>query len=180
MKSLLWGVLLLAGVAAACAAPTPTPIPPTATPAPPEGGALVRVTPSSLAVAPGERGLVSIEVLVAGVGVSAADVTITFDPKSLKVTGVEPGDLLGENTLVGLRSIDQEAGKARIALSRVGKTRVPTPSGALVVVTLQVLKDVVPGARLPLQLAEVTLVDQAFHVIAQVRLQDGEVVVQSP
>ncbi len=194
MRRLLLGALLLTALAVSCLAPTPTPtplptplptptatpIPPTATPAPPEGGVLARVAPSSLAVAPQGRALVSIEVLVAGVGVSAADVTISFDPKSLRIIGVEPGDLLGENPLVGMKSIDQEAGEARIALARTGKTRVPTPSGTLLVVTVQVLKDAAPGSRLPLRIAQLTLVDQAFNAISQVRLQEGEVLVQAP
>ena len=195
MKRQLLGVLLVVAVMslAACAqeptatlepapttvvpVPTATPALPMVTPTPeaPSGGATVRITPGSLTVAPGDLSQVVVEIVLGDVGLSAVDLTLSFDPRGMRVIAVEPGSLLGTNPIAGVERIDQEAGEVRIALARVGSTQAPTTGGALFSISLQVHEGATPGATLPLRLTGATLVDEAFEELSEVRLEDGEV-----
>ena len=196
MRSRPLGILLLMTLGlllAACGEdPTATPAPtpsataaplPTATalpPTPTAGSASARIAPETLRLAPGELAVVTVDLALGQVGLSGADLTLTFDPLGMRVLGVEPGGILGANPVIGLSRVDQEQGEVRIALARVGETKAPTPAGTLATISIQVLQGTGPGTTLALQLTRLTLADEAFQEIQNVQLRDAEISVVAP
>ena len=51
--------------------------------------------------------------------ITAADVTLTFDPEVLAVLDIRAGDALGPEVLTGVRVLDNEQGRAQIAVAAV-------------------------------------------------------------
>lgn len=69
-------------------------------------------------------------------GISGGEVTLSYSESGCSVQAFASGTLLGENPLVGQGAIDNDAGKAVLALARIGETQTPTPSGSFASVTL--------------------------------------------
>ena len=51
--------------------------------------------------------------------ITAAEVTLTFDPEVLGVLDIEAGDALGPEVLTGTRVLDNEQGRAQIVVAGV-------------------------------------------------------------
>lgn len=56
----------------------------------------------------------------------------------MEATSLELGNFLGDSPLVGLNQIDNETGILRLAVARVGETKVPSRPGVLATVTFTV------------------------------------------
>ena len=92
---------------------------------------IVILTPSNIDAESGGSFTVDVEVDPKGQGISAAEVTINFDPQVFAYEGMSAGDLLGASPLVGVESADQEIGQLIFALARRGETSAPTDAGTL-------------------------------------------------
>ena len=74
-----------------------------------------------------------------GLGISGGEVTLNYSSSGCKVQEFTAGSLLGKNPLVGHKSIDNNAGRAVLALARIGPTRLPTNANAFGTVTMNCL-----------------------------------------
>ena len=86
---------------------------------------IVILTPSNIDAESGGSFTVDVEVDPKGQGISAAEVTINFDPNVLAYEGMSAGELLGASPLVGVESADQEIGQLIFALAPEGRNLSP-------------------------------------------------------
>ena len=121
---------------------------------------IVTLTPASIDAESGGSFTVDVEVDPKGQGISAAEVTINFDPQVFAYEGMSVGELLGPSPLVGAESADQEIGQLIFALARRGETSAPTDAGTLVTLTFRVLDDA-PAGEHGLTVYRVGLADEA-------------------
>lgn len=128
-----------------------------------DGAVIVSLTPSTLDAAPGETIKVDVEVDPKGRGISAAEVTINFDPQALAYDGMSVGGLLGESPLLGVES--GERGQLLFALARRGPTSAPTEAGTLATITFKVLEGP-PSGEYGLTVYRVGLADEAQQDVA--------------
>lgn len=156
-------VLLLLG---ACHQPTPTPVPP-ALPAHEE--LYVHIVPATVVVRSGESIELEVKVEPGQNGLSGGEINVSFDSSLVHVTNMNPGSLLGSNPLVGIEEIDNQAGKIRFALARVGETPVPTPPGVFATIEL---KPVVSIQGQVCQLTRVGFCNEHFEDIGEIVLSE--------
>lgn len=170
-----------------CGAPEPVPPPPAHSPAskpapsPPQAAeptAPVYLMPLSIEASPGEEFEVEVRINLEEKGISAGEISLTFDGGAMEIASIEAGDLLGANPLVGLEEIDNQAGTAKYALARMGATSVPTPPGVLAMLTLKVLDSAKSGTY-ELGLSKVGLSDENFEDIAGLEFQGTQVKISS-
>ena len=117
--------------------------------------------PTSLDLQPGQTGEVALKLLPGAVGVSGADVQFSFDRTAIQVDALEPGDVLGISPIIGLRTVDNEKGLARIALARQGSTQSPTVEGVIVRIKIRAMSRDKTADTL-LQLNSIKVTDQSF------------------
>ncbi|MFQ6029381.1 MAG: cohesin domain-containing protein, partial [Dehalococcoidia bacterium] len=122
--------------------------------------------PQGLALLPGETGDIRVDVTPMNRGISAAEVEITFDPQIIQVTEIQPGDLLGENPIVGLSAIDNSAGVVRLALARLGPSVAPASGGTLARLSLEATETAPSQSGTLLELSSVQLVNEALELAA--------------
>lgn len=96
------------------------------------------VAPSRLAVSPGERFEVTVEV-AAGRPVSHLPLTLTYDPAVLAVEKVEPGDFLGEAGTAQVLADTGRPGVVTLGASRLGEVPAVSGAGTLARVTFRAL-----------------------------------------
>ncbi len=96
------------------------------------------MAPSRLAVAPGERFEVTVEV-EAGRPVSHLPLTLTYDPAVLAVEKVEPGDFLGEPGAAQVLADTGRPGEVTLGASRLGEVPAVSGAGTLARVTFRAL-----------------------------------------
>lgn len=136
--------------------PTPTPSPVTAS-----------VSPATKTAKSGETFTLDVVVNPQSYGITAGDVEVTFDPVVFEVTDIQPGNLMGSNVIMGTRQMDNIAGKAHIAVGRVGAiptSAIPTLTGTLATVQLKV-RDGVSPRDATVAIASIGLADQSFNAI---------------
>ena len=121
---------------------------------------VVTLTPSSIDAEPGGSFTVDVEVDPKGQGISAAEVTINYDPQVFAYEGMAAGELLGASPLVGVESADQEIGQLIFALARRGETSAPTDAGTLATLTFSV-QEAAPAGEHGLAVHRVGLADEA-------------------
>ncbi|MDY6834934.1 MAG: cohesin domain-containing protein [Chloroflexota bacterium] len=137
---------------------------------------MVWVEPASQEVGTGEAFEVDIMVDPKAYGVSGGELNFAFDPEAMTADGIVAGDLLGVMPLVGVETIDNDAGTIRYALARTGVTPVPTPPGAFATISFTAHdKEGLFG----LDIVSMLLVDEEFNNISSTRIDDGEVRVVS-
>ncbi len=112
-----------------------------------------------------------------GLGISAGELTLKYDPQALSIVGATPGLLLGANPIVGSQRVDAAAGTLLYALARVGSTVVPTPAGVFATVEFRVLDTAQPG-NYSLTLVKSGLADEKFKDITQVAVFGATVTVK--
>ena len=71
-----------------------------------------------------------------GLGISGGEVTLNYSGSGCQIQEFAAGTLLGENSIVGHKTIDNNAGHAVLALARIGPTQLPTNSDAFATVTM--------------------------------------------
>ena len=125
-----------------------------------DNAVIVILTPSNIDPESGGSFTVDVEVDPKGQGISAAEVTINFDPQVFAYEGMSAGELLGASPLVGVESADQEIGQLIFALARRGETSAPTDAGTLATLTFRVLDDA-PAGEHGLTVYRVGLADKA-------------------
>ena len=125
-----------------------------------DGAVIVTLTPSSIDAESGGSFTVDVEVDPNGQGISAAEVTINYDPQVFAYEGMLVGELFGASPLVGVESADQEIGQLIFALARRGETSAPTDAGTLATLTFRVL-DGAHGGEHGLTVYRVGLADEA-------------------
>ncbi len=111
-----------------------------------------------------------------GYGISAGEINLVYGAGIFQIDDVQPGTLLGDDPLVGIRRVDNERGTLTYALSRRGSTSVPPSSGPFAVVKPTV-KEPAPAGTYTILLTKVGLSDQVFRGIASIDLR-GEAFVQ--
>ncbi len=165
------------------------------------GTAHVWLSPASWEAATGDQ--IGVEIVVdSGSGISGAEIELAFDGSALSAIAVvaktlapelvgldpvdeqgntvhydRPGSLLGEEPLVGLKQIDNDAGTVKLALARKGETTSDSPPGILAGVTFEVL-DSASAGDYDLQLTSVRLTDQDFEDIPDINVEEAVVTVE--
>jgi hypothetical protein len=170
--SLVLLAILVAGVSgnscAKKATEPPPPEQPVTPPSIPEEG--VYLNPPLIEAEPGQELSIKIEVKPSGWGVSGGEINLAFNSGVLKVVNIEPGNFLGSNPIVGSRQVDNQAGVIRLALARVGKTPVPSPSGVLATVDFKI-SDLATSGTYELKLTKVGLANENFQDITGFTIQ---------
>ena len=161
--------LLLTLAACACPAPTPTPT---------SGVTLVWIAPSPVGAQPGEEFDIRLEVDSDGKGISAGEISLSFNSEVMEVIGAEPGDLLGPDPLEGIRRIDNERGTVRYALGRVGVTHPSTEPGTFAILTFRI-PDGAKTGNYSIDIISVGLADEKFEDISPIQIKGGQVSVTS-
>ena len=137
--------------------------------------------PLALVLDPGEAGEFRVAVVPVGQSLSAVAMEVTFDPAIVQVLSVEPGDLLGADPLVALRSIDNVNGVVTLALARKGATPVPSPGGGLVSIRLQVASTATSGTSTAIDFRAVQLVDAGLNLVsAEEIVYQGQLLIGIP
>ena len=100
-----------------------------------------QVFPWPPAIATDSNGMTTFDIWVntGGLGISGGEVTLNYSSSGCKVQEFTAGSLLGKNPIVGHKSIDNNAGRAVLALARIGPTRLPTNANAFGTVTMNCL-----------------------------------------
>lgn len=137
----------------------------------PSGG--VYFNPPSQQVVTGEEIIVSVETKLKGFGISAAEITLEFDPNVLQVIGLTAGELLGSGPLVGTEEKDDQRGVIHYALARKGPTQITDCAGVLAVIKFKVVGSA--GDQHNLTLSEVKLTNQDFKTISGFEIHNGSV-----
>jgi general secretion pathway protein D len=137
------------GAAAAPAGPLPpgvtvgttTPPPPTPPPAPRTTTSAVSFSPATITLPAGQA--TPVNITITGDNVFAADLTLSFDPSSVKIQDIRDGGFLSrDGQIIALvQNIDSEAGTARISLERPPGAPPLSGTGSLVTLILE------PGTR---------------------------------
>ena len=130
-----------------------------------DGAVVVSLSPSNVDAEAGGRLTVNVEVDPKGQGISAAEVTINYDPEVLTYEGMSAGDLLGGSPILGIESANSESGQLTFALGRRGPTPTPTDPGTLAALTFTVLEDA-PDGKHELTIYRVGLADAAQADVA--------------
>ncbi len=151
--------------------PTPTLTP---TPMTTAGAVLCSVHSQPQTIKPGDEFVALVEVDPTGYGISSGDLNLSFPSSVVELLSADPGTLLGDNALTGIRQIDNFAGTLRLAMSRQGTTPSPSPEGSLAVLRFIVKSDAPPGDYLirPTRLA---LADEKSADIGNIELAAGTV-----
>jgi len=74
----------------------------------------------------------------AGIGISAADLHISYHPVAFEVLGIRVGSALGSETLTAVEKIDNGVGELSIAIARIGETSVPSNADTLIFIDIRV------------------------------------------
>ena len=80
---------------------------------------LAFLRPGTVQAAPGDTFWLDVVVQPHGQMITAADVSLTFEPEVLAVLDIQAGDALGPEVLTGTRVLDNEQGRARIGVAGV-------------------------------------------------------------
>jgi hypothetical protein len=158
-------------------APVPGPTPPPPTPAtitPLSFEASVFITPASMEVTSGQKFTVSVEVEPAHKGISAGEINLAFEPEAMQVVNIEPGTLLGERPLPGVKVVDNEAGTLSCSLARIGQTEAPTEPATFAIITLQSVEAVKTG-NYELELTGVALADENFEAVKTIEFKGANI-----
>lgn len=131
----------------------------------------VWIEPSSQEVKVGQEFTATVYVDPGGCGVSGGEINLNFGADAMEIADVEPGGLLGSDPLVGVKQIDNEAGKIRYALARSGPTTPPTPPGDFATVRFNVKAE----GTCQLTLSRVGLADESFEDVSGIMLEHGSV-----
>ena len=158
----------------ALAGPTPIPI---LTPIPLTDTVVVKVEPASARAARGQDVEFQVVVEPGLNGVSAGEITLSFDPALLQVVDIEAGDFLGANPAQGPQQIDNVGGQAIYALARVGETVSPSTTGTLATIILRV-QESGTSPEGSLIFSEVRFTDDKFEFIPNVEAIGGVVEIQ--
>jgi len=149
-------------------AETPSQDPTLLSPAPLEAppGPRVYFLPAALDLTPGEEFEVQVVINPLGYGISSGELKLRFYPEAAAAVSIEPGSLLGADTLVGLERINNQTGTIKYALARKGQTVVPTEPGTLAVITF--VSKATGRRTCGIQLTKVGLADELFEQIPNV------------
>lgn len=148
---------------------TPSPTAPPSDPLVAPGAAAARLISDSNEWAPGEEVRVHVQVFPGTLGITGAELTMSFDQNVFEASAIIPGELLGDFPLVALNEVDNAQGEAIIALARLGATDAPTETGAVATIIFQILPGATPGGG-SLEIASLALANQDFEDVEEVAL----------
>jgi hypothetical protein len=140
-------------------------------------GTSMSLIPSSEEVKPGEQFEIEVQVEPGKQGISAIEISLSFDSQAMQVIQVKPGMLLGERPLSGISNIDNEVGTLSYSLSRIGETKAPTPTASFAVIVFQIL-DRAQGGDYELSFAGVGLANENFEDILEITLKGASIKVK--
>jgi general secretion pathway protein D len=116
---------------------TPPPPPPAPPPTPRTTTSTVSFSPATITLPPGQA--TPVNITVTGDNVFAADLTLSFDPSSVKIQDIRDGGFLSrDGQIIALvQNIDSEKGTARISLERPPGAVPLSGTGSLVTLMLE-------------------------------------------
>lgn len=138
---------------------------------------IVSVLPRAQTVHKGETFTVDIYMDPKDQGVSGGELDISFDSGVATVVDIAPGDLLGDDALEGVRTVDNDRGKILFALGRQGETHVPTAPGVFATITF-IADDTMAGS-FSLDFGDSSFCDERFDDITQMITNSARVCVAS-
>jgi len=140
---------------------------------------IAKIVPEKDQVRPGEIFTVSVDVIPGfGVGISAADVTVSFDVNVLEALSMVEGTLLGDSPLSVMRKINNSEGFVRYAAARQGSTPVPTQPATLITIRFKV-RDNAPQTTTQIIFKDLRLTDQNPQPITEVSLLNASIIIQT-
>ena len=131
--------------------------------------ATVRLSTTVQAVAAGETFTVDVILDPASSGVSAFDVTLTFDPAIVTVSQLALGDIFGANGITAITTIDSTAGTARVVGVRAGATSGATAPGTIVRVEATAVVAVADAAK-ALTISAISVTDANFAFLTELQI----------
>lgn len=148
---------------------TPSPTAALSDPVLAPGTAAARLVADSTEWSPGDKVMVHVQVFPGILGITGAELKMSFDQDIFEASAIVPGVLLGDFPLVALNEIDNARGEAIIALARLGATDAPTETGVMVTVIFQVKPTASPGNG-SLEITSLALANQEFENVEEVAL----------
>lgn len=134
------------------------------------------VWPQNITVARGSTFRLMVWVNPAQAGMSGGEVTVKAPTDALTMVDIRAGDVLGANAIIGQQSMSAATGEARIAVARVGATKVPSSAGSLAIINFKCLDSAKPGQyTVSLQ---ASLADDKFGSLNVTAVQGATVTVQ--
>ena len=138
---------------------------------PPVSIALVSTTKEAQ---PGQEFKVDVTLDPQGRGISGVELKIQFDATNLRLVGLTPGKLLGEEPVeFGPVVIGEADNLIHYAAARIGETLPPTPSGLVAAMKFQVLETAAAGGETSLKITEVKVPDENIRVIHDISVGEG-------
>ena len=122
----------------------------------------VYLEPNSLEAKPGAVFTVEVHIDPGDMGVSAAELHISYPSAVLSLLNVSLGEFFGSEPLTALSEYD--GGVVKYAIARVGSTPKPTPPGVVLTLNFQVKQQASPG-NYAIEFVKVDLVDESFNRI---------------
>ncbi len=138
----------------------------------------VFLNPKAQQILPGAQFSVNVEVLPGKWGVSAGEVTLTFDPQALEVVSIKPGNLLGPKTLVGTEKVDAQTGTITYAAGRDGNTVTPGVRGVFATVRFKATNTT--KGKLVIGVAKASLSDEKFEDVPELKAQGATITIEQP
>jgi len=137
-------------------------------------GVSASLVPSPEEIVRGEQFEIKVWVEPVERGVSAGEISVSFDPEAMQTVNIEPGELLGEDPLLGISNIDNDFGTIRYSLARIGETKAPTQAAAFAVISFQVLESA-PTGDYQLTLTAIGLANEDFEDITGVKVEGASI-----
>jgi len=134
----------------------------------------ISLAPGSQKVSTGQEINLAIQALVAGFGISGAELEVKFDPAVIQVISLSPGDLLGSSPIVAIEEINNSTGYVHYALARRGETQASDSAGTLVTLRCTIPNSA-PIGNHDVTIKSAILTDEQFQETTSFSIQNGTV-----
>jgi hypothetical protein len=106
--------------------------------------------------------------------INGANMILAFDPKVMQVTEITPGEVFGEDPLVGFQKIDNSSGEIHYAIDVSDVGSVSSPKDTIAVLKSSINVDA-PEGESNISLIKANLADENYEKITGIKLEHGVV-----
>lgn len=112
-----------------------------------------------------------------GRSISSGEVEITFDPSAFEVSDIVPGNILGSDAIVGIKTIDNVNGKIRFAAARKGAATT-TSKDPLAIINFKVKPNVKSG-NYNISITQIKVTDDTFKDVTGIKTESAVITIGS-